>query len=117
MFIPFFWPKAIYALVWPLVVIINDVLFNSLSQVFYIVLRTNVNILCFEGTPKSFNSRIIQTSASAIHTNLDSRLFCRINPLMAGELRTLVRIDYFLYSRSLRHYYKRLLNVSKPTWA
>lgn len=85
-------PDALVAA--PVVVIVNEAR-DSVPQRGHVILRVQVYILSLDGPPKALYPDIIQTPGPAVHTDLDFVGCAGLQPLFAGVLASLVRVDDF----------------------
>ena len=81
------------ALMTPAVVVILDVIPDSLPQKRHIVLRVDVDVLRLDGTPEAFYPDIVLASSMSVHTDFDTQFLASRQPQVARILATLVGVD------------------------
>lgn len=78
-----------------IIVVINESL-NSAVERGPVFLWYNVNILVFYRFPKSFDPNVVSSPAAAIHADHHLRMLSAcVNPCLASELATLIRVYDF----------------------
>ena len=77
----------------PAVVVILDVIPDSLPQKRHIVLRVDVDVLRLDGTPEAFYPDIVLASSMSVHTDFDTQFLASRQPQVARILATLVGVD------------------------
>ena len=81
------------ALMTPTVVIILDVVPDSLPQKRHIVLRVDVDVLRLDGTPEALYPDVVLASSTSVHADLDAKALTGGQPQTARILAALVGVD------------------------
>ena len=96
------------ALVRTTVVVILDVIPDTLSQTRNITLWIDVDILSLDGTPEALYPDVVLAASTAIHTDLDAEFLTGGQPQMARVLAALVGIDNLRHTMSLHGHSEHL---------
>ena len=59
----------------PFGIIVADIGFNSLARGFWRFVLHDVDVLPFDGSPKTLGNCVIKSPASAVHTDFDAVFF------------------------------------------
>ena len=99
------------ALMTPTVVIILDVVSDSLSQKRHIVLWGDVDVLRLDGTPEAFYPDIVLASSTSVHTDLDAEALTGRQPQAARILAALIGVDDLRCAIGFHSHAKHLYTV------
>ena len=82
-----------YSLMTATVVVVLDVIPDTLSQARHIVLRVDIDILGLDGTPETLYPDIVLAASTAIHADFDTKFLASRQPQAARILATLIGVD------------------------
>ena len=99
------------ALMTPTVVIILDVVPDSLPQKRHIVLRVDVDVLRLDGTPETLYPDIVLASPTSVHADLDAKSLTGGQPQAARILAALVGVDDLRCTMGFHGHAKHLYTI------
>src|SRR5208337_4064818 len=82
-------------LVRPLVVVELKPFADASARLDHRSIRLDENLLIFQAPPQPFDEDIVQVTAPPIHADPNSSAGQLTNKIRAGELRTLIGVEYF----------------------